>query len=438
VAGRGPAPGDVAKAPAAAPRTVAPRDGRYRSLIIGSGLSLERPVNPEQQLGPDTLITHAGRDPRAHLGIVNPPVYHCSTVLFPDYATVLETRKDRASGEFRGVTYGREGTPLTRYFEEAVAALEGGHKAVTLPCGMGAIAATLTGLLRAGDHLLVLDAVYGPCRDFCSNVLTRFGVEVEYYDPLVGAGIARLMRPNTRVVYVESPCSLTFEVQDIPAIVHAAHAGGAKVVMDNTWASPLFFRAIGHGVDVAIHAATKYLSGHSDLMLGVAVTTRETDTPVRQNASRFGYSAGPDDVYNALRGLRTLGVRMRQHQAGALEVARWLQTRPEVNRVLYPALPEDPGHALWQRDFAGASSLMGVVLEDRYSRAQLARMLDALKLFGLGYSWGGFESLAVPTFPETLRSATEWRGGPSFRLHVGLEDTRDLLADLEQALAKLD
>ena len=277
----------------------------------------------------DTLITHAGRDP-SHLGIVNPPVYHCSTVLFPDYATVLETRKDRASGESREVTYGREGTPLTRYFEEAVAALEGGYKAVTLPCGMGAIAATLTALLRAGDHLLVLDAVYGPCRDFCSNVLTRFGVEVEYYDPLVGAGIAQLMRPNTRVVYVESPCSLTFEVQDIPAIAAAAHARGAKVVMDNTWASPLFFKAIGHGVVVAIHAATKYLSGHSDLMLGVAVHTRETDTAVRQNASRFGYSAGPDDVYNALRGLRTLGVRMgstrrgrSRSRAGCSRVRRW-------------------------------------------------------------------------------------------------------------------
>ena len=388
-------------------------------------------------LGQDTLITHGGRDSRAHHGIVNPPVYHCSTVLFPDYATVLETRKDRASGEFREVTYGREGTPLTRYFEQVVAALERGHKAVTLPCGMGAIAATLTAFLRAGDHLLVVDAVYGPCRDFCTNVLTRFGVEVEYYDPLVGAGIAQLMRPNTRVVYVESPCSLTFEVQDIPAIVAAAHARGAKVVMDNTWASPLCFKAIDHGVDVAIHAATKYLSGHSDLMLGVAVTTAETDTAVRQNASRFGYCAGPDDVYNALRGIRTLGVRMRQHQAGALAIARWLQRRPEVDRVLYPALPEDPGHAIWRRDFTGASGLMGVVLTDRYSREQLARVLDALKLFGLGYSWGGFESLAVPTFPETLRSTTQWRGGPSFRLHVGLEDTQDLIVDLEQALAKL-
>ena len=388
-------------------------------------------------LGQDTLITHGGRDSRAHHGIVNPPVYHCSTVLFPDYATVLETRKDRASGEFREVTYGREGTPLTRYFEQVVAALERGHKAVTLPCGMGAIAATLTAFLRAGDHLLVVDAVYGPCRDFCTNVLMRFGVEVEYYDPLVGAGIAQLMRPNTRVVYVESPCSLTFEVQDIPAIVAAAHARGAKVVMDNTWASPLCFKAIDHGVDVAIHAATKYLSGHSDLMLGVAVTTAETDTAVRQNASRFGYCAGPDDVYNALRGIRTLGVRMRQHQAGALAIARWLQRRPEVDRVLYPALPEDPGHAIWRRDFTGASGLMGVVLTDRYSREQLARVLDALKLFGLGYSWGGFESLAVPTFPETLRSTTQWRGGPSFRLHVGLEDTQDLIVDLEQALAKL-
>lgn len=207
--------------------------------------------------------------------------------------------------------------------------------------------------------------------------------------------------------------------------------------MDNTWSSPLFFNAIGHGVDVSVHAATKYISGHSDLMLGVAITTEGNDIPVRKTASRFGYCAGPDDVYAALRGMRTLGLRMRAHQENALKVARWLQKRPEVNSVLYPALSEDPGHALWKRDFRGASGLMGVVLKKDFSRDDAARMLDALELIGLGYSWGGFESLAVPTYPETLRTATPWTGGPSFRLHVGIEDSADLLADLEQALAKL-
>jgi cystathionine beta-lyase len=386
---------------------------------------------------PDTLITHAGLDPRANHGIVNPPVYHCSTVLFPDVATVLETRKDRHSGEFRQVTYGREGTPLTRAFEQAVAALEGAEKAVTLPCGMGAIAASLLAFLKAGDHLLMVDAVYGPARDFAENGLRKLGVEVEFYDPLVGAGISGLLKKNTAVIYLESPCSLTFEVQDVPAIVAEAKKREVRVVMDNTWASPLFFNAMAHGADVSIHAATKYLSGHSDLMLGVAITTPQNDVAVRKTASRFGYCAGPDDVYAALRGLRTLGVRMRAHQENAMKVARWLQQRPEVERVLYPALPEDPGHTLWKRDFRGASGVLGVVLKRKFAREDAARMLDALELIGLGYSWGGFESLAVPTFPETLRSATQWSGGPSFRLHVGLEDTGDLLADLDQALAKL-
>jgi cystathionine beta-lyase len=386
---------------------------------------------------PSTQVTHAGLDPQANNGIVNPPVYHCSTVLFPDVATVLETRKDRNSGEFKQVTYGREGTLLTRAFERAVASLEGATQAVTLPCGMGAIATSLLAFLEAGDHLLMLDAVYGPARDFAENGLRKLGVDVEFYDPLIGAGIGKLFKPNTKVVYLESPCSLTFEMQDVPAIVAAAKKRSIRVVMDNTWASPLFFDAIGHGADVSIHAATKYISGHSDLMLGVAITTPGVDVAVRKTASRFGYCAGPDDVYNALRGLRTLGVRMRAHQENALTVARWLQKRPEVDRVLYPALPEDPGHAIWKRDYKGASGLLGVVMKKRYSEQDAARVLDALELIGLGYSWGGFESLAVPTYPQQLRSATQWTGGPSFRLHVGIEDTADLIADLEKALAQL-
>ena len=373
----------------------------------------------------DTLVTHAGLDPEAHGGIVNPPVYHCSTVLFPDVATVLETRKDRHSGEFREVTYGREGTLLTRAFEAAVASLEGARKAVTLPCGMGAIATSLLAFLKAGDHLLMLDAVYGPARDFAENGLRNLGIEVEFYDPLIGSQIEELFKSNTRVVYLESPCSLTFEVMDVPAVVAAARERGIKTMMDNTWSSPLFFNAIGHGVDISIHAATKYISGHSDLMLGVAITTPENDIAVRKTASRFGYCAGPDDVYAALRGLRTLAVRMRAHYENATKVARWLQQRPEVDRVMYPALPEDPGHAIWKRDFRGASGLMGVVLKKKYSKDDSARMLDALELVGLGYSWGGFESLAVPTYPETLRSATQWDRGPSFRLHVGIEDASE-------------
>jgi cystathionine beta-lyase len=386
----------------------------------------------------DTQVVHLGRHPEDHHGIPNPPVYHASTILFANMAQVIETRRDQASGEFRQVSYGREGTPTHKYFEEAIAALEGGYRAVVFPCGMGALVCSLLALLSAGDHLLIPASVYGRTRDFADNVLKRFGVETSYYDPLLGAEIAREFRANTRVVFVESPCSLTYEIQDVPAIARAAHARGIKLVMDNTWATPLFFRAIEHGVDVSVHAVTKYIAGHSDLMLGVAITTRETDAAVRKAASQFGYHGAPDDVYAAQRGMRTLAVRLRQHQASALMVARWLQAQPEVERVLYPALPDDPGHALWKRDFLGATATFGVQFKRGFTDAGLTAMLDGMKLFGLGYSWGGVESLIAPTSPEKMRSPDRWQGqGPSVRLHVGLEDVDDLIADLSAGIARM-
>ena len=386
----------------------------------------------------DTLIVHAGRDPLANHGVINPPVYHASTILFRDMAQIQETRRDQASGEFRQVSYGREGTPTTKYFEAAVAALEGGHRAVVLPCGMGALTVSLLAFLGAGDHLLLPASVYGRTRDFCEDPLKRFGVEIGYYPARAGAEIATHLKANTRVVFVESPCSLSFEIQDVPAIVKAAHHRGAVVIMDNTWASPLFFRAIEHGVDVSVHAVTKYISGHSDLMLGVAITTEATDAKVRKTASQFGFCAGPDDVYAAQRGLRTLAVRMQRHQESALKIAQWLEARPEVARVLYPALPSDPGHALWKRDFLGASGLFGVTFAERFTEAGLTAMLDGMQLFGLGYSWGGPESLIVPVSPEKARSPDRWQGqGPGARLHIGLEDPDDLIADLEAGLQRL-
>jgi len=385
----------------------------------------------------DTVLVHAGRDPERNHGIVNPPVYHCSTVLFSSVEQLLETRRDRASGAFEGFTYGREGTPTTRALEDAVTTLEGGYRAVTTSCGLGAISASLMAFLKAGDHLLIVDSVYGPARHFCEDVLRKFGVDVEFFDPLVGEGIVSLFRETTRIVYMESPCSLTFEVMDVPAIARACRERGIVTIMDNTWASPLCFRPLSHGVNISIHAATKYISGHSDLMLGLAVCDEEHFIPVKKTASTAGYCGGPDDIYMALRGLRTLRLRMNRHQESATVVARWLQGRPEIEQVMYPALPGDAGHALWKRDFTGASGLFGAALKP-CSETQFAAMLDHMQLFKLGYSWGGFESLVVPTYPATLRSAKAYAGtGPAIRLHVGLEDPDDLIRDLERGFERL-
>jgi len=388
---------------------------------------------PKQPLKPETRLVTAGRDSKAQHGFVNPPVYHASTVLFPSVAALEASLEDRYSH----VHYGRYGTPTTFALEEAVAALEGGEKAIALPSGLAAINVALMTFLDSGDHILVSDSVYAPVRTLCDRLLSRFGVTATYYDPLIGAGIAELIRPNTRIVYLESPGSLTFEVQDVPAMAAAAHAAGALVVLDNTWATPLFYKPLRHGVDIVIHAATKYIVGHSDVILGAVITTEEMYMQVRTMAADLGHCAAPDDAYYALRGLRTMGVRLERHEKNALAVARWLQTRPEVSRVLYPALPEDPGHALWKRDFLGASGLFGVVLKPA-PKAAVYAMIDALDLFGIGSSWGGFESLILPTSPERGRTATRWAPeGPTLRLHIGLEDPQDLIEDLERGFHQL-
>ncbi|MEK0083770.1 cystathionine beta-lyase [Benzoatithermus flavus] len=378
-----------------------------------------------------TLVTMAGREPERHAGVVNPPVYHASTILFPTLDALEAARPDR------GVYYGRYGTPTTFALEEAVARLEGGDRAIAVGSGKTAITATLLSLLKSGDHLLVTDSVYAPTRHFCSATLARFGIETSYYDPLIGGRIAELIRPNTKVVFTESPGSLTFEVQDIPAIAEAAHARGALVVMDNTWASPLYFKPFRHGVDISIQAATKYIGGHSDLMMGIVTCTEAAYERVWRGVMEVATVAAPDDCYLALRGLRTLSARLERHQRSAIEVAEWLRGRPEIAGVLHPALPGDPGHALWRRDFLGASGLFGFVLKP-CPRTALAAMLDGMELFGMGYSWGGYESLLIPTHPETCRTAVPWRtDGVPMRIHVGLEDTKDLIADLEAGLNRL-
>jgi cysteine-S-conjugate beta-lyase len=381
----------------------------------------------------DTLLAHAGRAPEKYQGMVNTPVFRTSTVLHPSVESYEALRDE----DFQKISYGRHGTPTTRALEEAIAKLEGGYRAVVLPSGMAAIAAAISAFVRAGSHVLIADPVYGPTRTFCDRQLKANGVEVEYYDPSIGAGIDKLIRPGTKAVFCESPGSLTFEMQDIPAIAACAHARGIPVLADNTWGTPYYFRSFERGVDVSIHSATKYICGHSDVMMGVIVTTEQHWRNVRRMVADYGFGASPDDCYLALRGFRTLGVRLRHQMQSALKIAGWLESRPEVKRVLYPALESDPGHALWRRDFTGAAALFSLVMDGAGER-QAAAFVNALTLFGIGSSWGGFESLAIIAHAERSRSATNWNpGGPTLRLHIGLEDPDDLIADLELGFAAM-
>ncbi len=381
----------------------------------------------------DTTLVHAGSHPDQQFGAVNPPVYHVSTVTFPTVAALEQATERRFDSR---LYYGRYGTPTTFALEEAVAELEGGVRSVATSSGLAAVCATLCAFLKAGDHLLMVDTVYGPTRKFCDSVLRNFGVETTYYDPAIGAGIAGLIRPNTRLVFLESPGSLTFEIQDVPAIADAAHAAGAVVAMDNTWGTPLYFKPFRHGVDISVQAATKYIVGHADAMLGMVTTAREDHwNRVKNTVVAFGYSAGADECYLGLRGLRTLAVRLERHQRTGLALAEWLAGRPEVVQVLHPALPSDPGHALWRRDFTGACGLFGLILKPVEKHA-VAAMLDGMTLFAMGYSWGGYESLILPA--EIHRTATAWNPpGPVLRLHAGLEAVEDLKADLDAGLARL-
>ena len=382
---------------------------------------------------PDTLVTTVGRDPPSHFHTVNPPIHRASTVTFPTVADLEAVGK----APYDIFSYGRQGTPTAFHLEDAMAKLDGGYRAIVCSSGVSAIAVALTAFLKQGDHVLMVDSSYDPTRRYCDQLLGRFGVETSYYDPLIGAGIAALIRPNTKVVFVESPGSVTFEVQDIPAIAETAHKAGAMVLMDNSWATPLLFRPLDHGVDVAIYSGTKYLVGHADAMIGIIVTTQESFPAVRRSRQLFGPCAGPDDCYLTLRGLRTLAVRLERHQKTGLALAEWLKARPEVAKLLHPAFSDCPGHAHWQRDFKGASGLFSVILKP-VAKPAVAAMLDGMKLFAMGYSWGGFESLILPIDPANYRTAVPWRAaGPLLRLHAGVEDPSDLIADLEAGFARL-
>ena len=374
----------------------------------------------------DTKVVEGGRQPSLHAGAVNTPVYRVSTVLFPDMETMIHERQP--------YTYGRRGTPTTRALEQALSSLEDGARTVLTPSGLSACALAILTMCGAGDHILVTDSVYGPTRVFCQRLAKRYGIATSYFEPCIGAGLAEQFRPETKAVFLESPGSFTFEVQDVPAIAAVAHERGAAVILDNTWATPLYFDAIGHGVDLSVQAATKYIGGHADIMMGAITANAAYKDRLVETHGTLGLCSSGDEAYLAMRGLRTLAVRLKRHQESATEIATWLKARPEVARVIYPPLHDDPGHALWNRDFTGASGLFSIVLKPHSEKA-VAAMADGLKHFGLGYSWGGFESLIVPgqyhrTYPAKLE-------GPMLRLHIGLEDVEDLKADLAAGFERL-
>ncbi len=384
----------------------------------------------------DTKLVHLGRGPSSFEGTVNLPVYRASTILSTDMDSYIHRFDDEKN--FTDITYGARGTQNSRALGEAIADLEGGYGTIVTTSGLSAISLTLGALVSAGDHILISDSVYGPTRTFCNQVLSRYGVTTEYYSPDIGDAIAELIQKNTRLVLMEAPGSLTFEMQDIPGITRAAKEKGVLTVMDNTWATPVFFRPLEHGVDISIQAGTKYIAGHSDLVIGMVTSARETTHKMMvSHAQNLGDAASPDDCYLALRGLRTLSVRLYRQQESTLKVAAWLADQPQVYRVLYPALPGDPGHALWKRDFKGASSLFGLAMHSEDETAVKA-MADSLRYFQIGSSWGGYESLIAFNHMPVARERVPWTEKPfMLRVHIGLEDPEDLIADLTQGLARI-
>lgn len=378
----------------------------------------------------ETLLTHAGSKPDEYHGAVNVPPHRMSTIVFRTY------------DEFEKVpnvpySYGRAGTPSTAAFEEGIAAIEGAYRSVATCSGLSAIVTALIAFAESGDHILMTDNCYGPSRKSCEEILRRFGVDVEYYPPMIGAEIEKLFRPNTKLVFMEAPGSLTFEVQDIGAITAAAKKAGVKTAIDNSWATPLFFQPLDFGIDISVMSATKYVSGHSDVMLGVVSTNEAAWPEVKRAALMLGLCGGSEELYLGLRGLRTLNVRMQQHQKNALDIATWLTGQKAVKAVRHPALPSCPGHENWKKYYKGSSGTFGIILHET-NREKIKAMLDDMEIFNLGFSWGGFESLLFPEQPKPIRTAENWtETGFSLRLHIGLEDVEDIRADLDAGFKRL-
>jgi len=380
-------------------------------------------------MGARTKLTHAGRKPKDQFGFVNTPVYRGSTVLFGSAAEF-----ERLAAPY---TYATKGTPTTRALEEAWSEIAGAATSVVTSSGLSAIALALLTAASAGDHVLVTDSAYQPTRTLCDGLLKRFGVRAQYFDPRLGAVVAALLRPETRAIVLESPGSLSMEVQDVPAIAAVAREASACIILDNTWATPLNFPPHARGADLCVEAGTKYLGGHSDLLLGIVSANAQWARRLRDAYHQLGVCAAGDDAYLALRGMRTMALRLKEQEQAGLELAQWLELRPEVARVLHPALPSHEDHALWRRDFLGAAGLFSILLKPA-PKAAVAAFLDALEIFGLGYSWGGFESLVIPFDCRSFRTATQWAPeGPALRFSVGLEDVEDLKADVDKGFAAL-
>ena len=376
-----------------------------------------------------TKLVYAGRDPSEQFGFVNTPIYRGSTVIAPTMKELLDR-----SGRY---IYGTMGTPTSDALESAWSAIAGAEGTVCVPSGLAAVSVALLSCLKARDHLLITDSIYRPTRTFAETLLKRFGVETSYFDPMIGSGIEASMRPNTTAIFTEAPGSQSFEVQDIPAIAKVARAHGATLLMDNTWATPFFFPPHEMGVDLAIEAGTKYLSGHSDLLLGMVSANERSWKALRETYDAMAICAGPEDMFLALRGMRSMLVRLKEQEKSALDIAHWLKARPEVSRVLHPAFPDCPGHEIWKRDFKGSSGLFSIILKPASQKA-VAAMLDDLLLFGMGYSWGGYESLIIPFDCSTYRTVTHWNPeGPALRIQIGLEDVEDLKKDLDSGFARL-
>jgi len=384
--------------------------------------------------GLDTLLVTASRGDASVAGAINVPLQRASTIRFPTYGDLVEARTDPV----RNISYGIYGTSTVKAFEEAMAQLEGGYGARAVGTGLAAISAAICSLVRTGDHILVVDSAYGPVRRLCDYLSDAMHVEVTYYSPGAEADVAGLLRENSRAILAESPGSQTMEVQDIRLLCSIAKQRSIPVIVDNTWATPVLFNPISHGADIVIHAATKYICGYSDVILGVVVSTEEYYDVINRYANMMGMYAGPDDCYTALRGLRSMAARLARHDASALSIARWLDEQAQVVKVLHPALPGSAGHALWARDFRGSSGLFSFILDPRYAREDVERFVDGLRLFSIGASWGGFESLVLPAFPYPKRSVSSpLAEGTLIRLHIGLENPEDLQLDLEKGLALL-